>query len=55
MLPSLQSRSRRAPCLTPCTCCLSTPTHQVGKLGDAKPLPVFQSRVGDSGVIEVNV
>jgi len=28
---------------------------QVGKLGDPKPLPVFQSRVGESGVIEVNV
>ncbi|PRW20446.1 ferredoxin component [Chlorella sorokiniana] len=27
----------------------------VGKLGDPKPLPVFQSRVSESGVIEVNV
>ena len=34
---------------------LPTLLAQVGKLGDPKPLPVFQSRVSESGVIEVNV
>jgi hypothetical protein len=36
--------------------CLLLPGLQIGKIGATpKPLPVFESRVGASGEIEVNV